>query len=564
MASLTPTPLSRRTGTATDIADPSATSSIASPTPSKASLGGTIEPISFLHGGPIEADDLPKTVGSGSGATTFSRQLQDIYHKLQRRYPLLKRCKERFLQIPPRIRYGLLIIWFCWKIFITLVILAAFLNTLSSSESTQTSGTSKIRVLYIVTTLAEYNTGTRSTIKGQDRLGEVLMPVLVDSVESMISPPFNYDVDVYLICGYPMSSHREDEIRSRLPNNVGLEVWDDASPLGYDQRNSKDKLVLNTRALARQHRFVIKDKLQHYDLFLAFEDDMRLTGAHVEHYLTMSAELDRLRQSAPIELQDVPENMDDPQQMKYFGPMTRRQMDRILPGFIRVEVLVNETMNGAQKTTDPIPLDYLFENEHAADATKSSTQAMERHVDPSVCCHVHMEPNVGTPATPPPQDLVVWETSIKAFSLRQMPLVPSQSPPLLDWVVLMLGPGKRLDKADMLGGYWSGRNFAFGKEFKKPSGAPPDLIAQQGGWMATQSQISRLNNNQQSNQPLCMGNFLPPYDSPMYHGDGQHSMNVEFWSGGYQLFTGKSILLLVLHRLPNYTGRCPFLCHELL
>jgi hypothetical protein len=35
-----------------------------------------------------------------------------------------------------------------------------------------------------------------------------------------------------------------------------------------------------------------------------------------------------------------------------------------------------------------------------------------------------------------------------------------------------------------------------------------------------------------------MGPFLPPFDPPSYHGDGQESMNVEFWSGSYQLFTG--------------------------
>ena len=35
-----------------------------------------------------------------------------------------------------------------------------------------------------------------------------------------------------------------------------------------------------------------------------------------------------------------------------------------------------------------------------------------------------------------------------------------------------------------------------------------------------------------------MGSFVPPFDPPMYHKDGQESFNVEFWSGGYQFFTG--------------------------
>lgn len=84
----------------------------------------------------------------------------------------------------------------------------------------------------------------------------------------------------------------------------------------------------------------------------------------------------------------------------------------------------------------------------------------------------------------------------------------------------------------MIGGYWSGREGAFGDE-DKPGGGRPDIIAQQGGWMATRAQILRMNN-----EKLCMGSFIPPFDEPMYRKDGQESFNVEFWSGGYQLFTG--------------------------
>jgi hypothetical protein len=36
---------------------------------------------------------------------------------------------------------------------------------------------------------------------------------------------------------------------------------------------------------------------------------------------------------------------------------------------------------------------------------------------------------------------------------------------------------------------------------------------------------------------VIQGNFAPPFDTPIYHEDGQESMNVEFCSGGYQLFT---------------------------
>lgn len=442
----------------------------------------------------------------------------------------MKRVQELFLKIPPRLRLAFVAFWFLWKIGLALLFLFLLTSTTTTTTATASQpqgiqqavadlnpnqSTGQTRVLYVVTTLAEYNTGGRSTIKGQDRLAEVVIPVIVDGVESMISPPFNYNVDIFLICHYELKPEREQFVRDSLPNGVGFQVWDDAAPLGYDNRNSKNKLVPNTRALARQHRYVIKDKFFHYDMFLAFEDDMRITGHHVQHYVDMSAEIDRLREQAPDKVSDVPENLKDPSKMKFFGPMTKGQLDRVIPGFIRVEVLLNDTDHSAQTNVLPIPLDFEFEDVGA------------RHIDPQICCHVNMKPNIRTPKTPPADDVIIWESNVKAFSLRELPTGSD----FLDWTVVMLGPGKKLKDKEKIGGYWSGREGAFGEE-KKPQGGPPDLIAQQGGWMATREQIVRWNSG------LCMGPFLPPFDPPSYYGDGQESMNVEFWSGSYQIFTG--------------------------
>jgi hypothetical protein len=115
---------------------------------------------------------------------------------------------------------------------------------------------------------------------------------------------------------------------------------------------------------------------------------------------------------------------------------------------------------------------------------------------------------------------------VRALAVRQMP-----ANYFLDWVALLPGPGKHLAVDDQVSGYWSGHDGAFGKNATKPSPGEPLLIAQQGGWMATSLQIVRL-------QRLCQGSFLPPFDEPVYRSDGQESMNVEFWSGGYQFFTG--------------------------
>jgi hypothetical protein len=450
---------------------------------------------------------------------TLSGRLLTAWNRWQRRLPLLKKFQHLFLMIPPRFRYLCICLWFLWKILLALFFLHLFSRSNSEQGATAMVASNFIpraRILYIVTTLSEYNTGTRKTIKGQDRLGEVLIPVLVDGVESMTSPPFNYAVDVFLICAYELKPEREQLIRDSLPNGVGLQVWDDAAPLGYDSRNSPKEVISNTRALARQHRYVIKDKFKYYDFFVAFEDDLRITGDHVEHYMDMSAEIDRLREQAPEKLEDVPENLEDHTKMKFFGQMTKGQLSRIVPGFVRVEVLLNDTAHKGQENVLPVPLDYEFDG--------VGTQ----HIDPKICCHVNMKPNVRTPEKPPIDDVIIWETNAKAFSLRELP--PGGSG-MFDWTVVMLGPGKREKIEERISGYWSGRQGMFGSE-KKPSGGPPDLIAQQGGWMATRDQIARMDSG------LCMGSFLPPYDAPSYYDDGQQSMNVEFWSGSYQFFTG--------------------------
>jgi hypothetical protein len=61
------------------------------------------------------------------------------------------------------------------------------------SMNTKRSGRSSKRILYIITSLAQYNTGTRSTTKGSDRLQETLIPVMRESVLSMIGSGHTVD-----------------------------------------------------------------------------------------------------------------------------------------------------------------------------------------------------------------------------------------------------------------------------------------------------------------------------------------------------------------------------------
>ena len=484
-------------------------------------------------------------------AASTCHHVQHRVHQL----PGGKKMMDIVNMCPPKVRICLLTLWLLWKVILVIMFIhglrvATTAISDAASASQDTSGrfalelpdfaginnnangdatNSKMpRILYVVTTLAEFNTGKRNTEKGQDRLGEVLIPILVDSVESMVHEPFNYHVDVFLITAYTLKPDREEYIRSRLPNGVGLEVWDDACPLGYEAKHSENIVIDNTRALARQHRYVIKDKLPYYDLFVAFEDDMRITGDHVSHFLQMSNEIEKLRLEAPDSVPgQVPVDL-DPKTMPFHGALTKQQLDRVVPGFIRVEVLLDENENGAQTKLDNIDTDFNFEV-----SEKGEVKTKEVHFNSRICCHVQMKPNKNTPVHPRPADVVIWETNVRALSILNMPKPKVGKPStLLDWVAVLPGPGKRLPDATRIGGYWSGREGAFGDE-EKPSGGRPDIIAQQGGWMATKSQILRMNNDD-----ICMGSFVPPFDPPMYRKDGQESFNVEFWSGGYQFFTG--------------------------
>jgi hypothetical protein len=482
----------------------------------------------LLPSAPLLPDEMDTTTApqKSSNRKTIQDRLFNELEVWEKASPLLKKFTNQVRRVPPWLRVAFVAWWILWKLIwlvvaIRVILWSASSSSVSSSSSLESSSNTEgsltaaaafghddamkpTKVLYIVTSLAEFDTGQRSTIKGRDRFQELMVPCMVDSIKSMISHPYDLDVDLYLITAFKLKPERIQYLQDLLPNGVGLEIWDDACPSGYDKRHDTFHVIDVTRALARQHRYVMKDKLHHYDIFLPFEDDMRITGTHVQHYIDMSAELETRMHEAPHTMPDVPES-EDAQKMKFFGQMTRDQMKRLVPGFIRVEVLVNEELNGAQKKLGPIELDY-------------DVDGVEQHIDPSICCHVpNLTPNMGTPVLPVASDVIIWETRAEAFSFRHI-----KNSKLLDWTLLMPGPGKREHPTEKVFGYWSGRDGAFG-DMKKPSGGVPDLIAQQGGWMATREQVIRMH------EELCAGSFLPPFDEPMYNEDGQQSMNVEYW-----------------------------------
>jgi hypothetical protein len=385
--------------------------------------------------------------------------------------------------------------------------------TESRALANHNTASRKGRILYVVTTLNEYNSGTRNTEKGSDRLQETLIPIVSEGVRSMMASGFQ--VDLYLICHYTMRPEREALVRAALPPTVGLQVWSDATPLGYDTAKDKDQKLQNrTLHLARQHRFVIKDKIAQYDMFVNFEDDMHITGEHVEHFIRVTSEIDRLYQEAPDEL---PPNIKSRQDAtdNYHGVMTKQQLRRMIPGFIRVEVLLDEENYPAQSSTGPVPVDLDFDGRKG-------------EVDPKICCHVPKETSTkNIPESPSSDKLMLWETNIFPLGIRQMP-----KGSFLDWVALQRGPAQNnLNLNATIGDYWSNRHNDYYPKQRRPVPMEFKYINNQGGWMATRDQLWRWHTE------ICPGGFLPPYEAPHYRFDGLDMRNVEWYSGGMQLST---------------------------
>jgi hypothetical protein len=376
-----------------------------------------------------------------------------------------------------------------------------------------------LRILYLVTSLAEYNNGRRFTKRGDDRVVNYMMPVLTEGVESMLS--FGYQVHVYLICHWTMTAERRKMIRDKLPLSVGLEVWDDATPLGYKLERNQNHTDFVTRGLARQHRYVIKDKFADYDFFVAFEDDMLVKGEHVKQYLDVTDEISRLRTLASNETKI----QGDLEWMRnaFHAPLSKLQLSRMIPGFIRVEVLRTEDENGTQLELDPIPVDLEFDGKN-------------RTVDPRPCCLLSNKTvNVHIPPEPTSSKLFIWETGIKGLSVREVPS--------LGWVTL-LGGSYVHGRKHVIGDYWSGRDGAFGSQ-KRPDPADPRFLNNQGGWMATRQQIWEWHTEH------CPGGFLPPFNSPHFALDGLDLRNVRRECGLLlaSVPTGTHILLVASGRV---------------
>jgi hypothetical protein len=370
--------------------------------------------------------------------------------------------------------------------------------------------------------MSEVDNGLRSTIKGNDRFTHTLLPVAQESVHSMLQSGFH--VDFYLISHFTISSKRRSQLHDAFPDEVGVQVWDDATPLGYDEFLDRRTVVPVMRSLARQHRFVIKDKFLHYDVFVNFEDDMVVHGHHVSSYWNVTQMLYRLRLAAPDALPTSVAPTVNATLTLYHGNMTKIQLERCIPGFMRVEV----ALPGFQphlRNRNAIPIDFGWNLAETSDS----------HVNASVCCHLNSSLNwipQQTPMEARPSQLYYWETSIEALQVRQLPND--------EWVLLQGGNADvfYVDPSHPVGGYWVGRAHPIDADHSarylssfvsRPDPTKSLYMNNQGGWMATRRQIHDWGTRH------CRGGFLPPYDVRYYPGDGIESKTVEFWSGGISI-----------------------------
>jgi len=370
-----------------------------------------------------------------------------------------------------------------------------------------------MKILYMVTSGGKPRSGDR-------RFREQVEALILENVASLMENP-KWHVDVYLILGYEQFS-LEEEFRRKLWSinpNIQLRVWIHALPLFYAcdewksslkdpvgsgtscrtrrERSggslSKGTIWAGTSQLARQHRLVVKDMLPEYDFFLAFEDDMLIRRDHVEYHMEWMAKLRRMLAESDRE-----------QESKATGTqeLNRRQLERLRPGLLRVEVSQSDA-----------PID----NESVIPVTDERISEASAMIDASRCCfrpeHIMSRTSMAPKPNMTSNDLLLWETAILGYGVRRLGD---------DWVGILPHAAAHLRYGD----YWSGLALEM-PEGERPPWGDPRLIAQSAGWMGSRREVLELDE-------LCKGTFLPPFDT--YEQDGLFRNNVEFWSGGIQLW----------------------------
>lgn len=270
-----------------------------------------------------------------------------------------------------------------------------------------------------------------------------MLPPLVDSVTSMTSR--GWHVDVYLILGYKvLAPHRRQLIIDALPPGVGLEVWEDAIPLYYKNSFNKDPKPGQTisngdHALSRQHRYVLRDKLQFYDFFVAFEDDMRITADHVLEFLELSNDIHQLYgealssssgqvvvingRTSSVQLPPLA-NRHKSNDGASVGndvindPISVEHIQRLFPGLLRVEVLDRKSDHPLRKKG--VLDNHRFVKEHPPSPNAFAAGDGQSLLDSTICCDENDPPRGKMTAHPKMEEVVMWESKCYTHSFWLM------------------------------------------------------------------------------------------------------------------------------------------------
>ena len=409
------------------------------------------------------------------------------------------------------ITYGVVVI--VVVVIIIIMILVVFMMISSSSSSstnpkqslrrqiqqkTETETPLIIRILYIVTSSVEYDSVVTTTTttattdnatssssntdrRKRDRFMEILVPVVQSSVQSIkqmmsmsISSKTNNNdkvevqVDVYLVLGYQLSLSKLQQLRNVLPSTSGIEVWNDSTPIYYEFSSSSSNNNNNNknarrvpylgqmkRTLARQHRYVVKDKLPYYHTILAMEDDMLVTSQHVSYHWQFRKEQYRWiryiqQQKRRQKEEEEKLQHHQPTTALWFDNLSIEQWKRVYPAWIRVEVMEQQKLHQQQQKLHQ----QHQQQQNDVEEEGNEVQYVDRQngrFDPyrlMMCCHHfhhHHQQHFGggggggggggdsgdrrrggtnsTVIITTPEQLVVWETGIDGFSARKLPPV---------------------------------------------------------------------------------------------------------------------------------------------
>jgi hypothetical protein len=439
------------------------------------------------------------------------------------------------------------------------------------------------------------NTGTL------DRLKDMIFPILQHNIESFYDNNNNNDnndilsylqkqspvieriqVDLFMITSYSINQTELQQLRTSLPYNTGLELWQQAQPLSYSCKEYDSRLVPVMRGrnckhyrsnekgrkydspfnetrlftgyaqLAREHRYVIKDKLPYYDFFVVLEDDMVYTSQHVLQYIKLNnLRVEQIRKEKHLLIQKMKNMKNDPPKQQQSKSAIFRQLhiiemsettkwntdlelevlEQMRPGFIRTEVVEERfPLQLRQQLQDRSrQILQIKQKQKESKLFKDDEPDQDGTIDVSGCCDLpkHIATQMSKSVLHPHprlEDVIVWETNTNGLNVRPWTAISKTNSNSWWIAATMIGSLK-------FPSYWAGEVFSLNKG-RGP--ADPKLIAQSAGWMGHAFDVLDFDTNHCSG----MGGFLPPFDGHPYQFalDGLWKHNVEFWSGGVQLW----------------------------